>query len=473
MRPLTALAASALLLAGCLSSAPETGDSPLAPQGAVSALCDPDRPAVSHGPGGEPRASSLVIVPCLSKTGHVSREPTIGITSTGTVFHYPAMVADNTRPTGVSVSRDRGARWDMSMPTINGIPSHPSSLDPYLYVDPDTDRVFVDDLANPFCSYASWSDDEGRTWENTVAGCLESDHQTIFAGRPVTSTPSGYPNVVYRCAMNAVALGGSSTLSTCQKSTDGGRTWLPPEEPAFQSVDPERPGEMCGAAHGHGIADAAGTIYLPKGHCGLAMVAISEDEGATWRRVAASTEVGTSDHEVGVGVDRDGAIYVTWIGTDGLPYLAHSADAGVTWSEPLMFGPPGIEDAVFPEVYVGAPGRVAVAYMAGFGNGTYDAVMTIAYDALDPSPTFHSATINDPVADAFVVGGCCGGVQDFLDVRIAPDGTAWGAFVDDCIGPGRDCSEYTEALDTQRQGVAGWLLAPSLWDEADPNGVYP
>ena len=60
--------------------------------------------------------------------------------------------------------------------------------------------------------------------------------------------------------MNAVALGGTSTLSTCQKSTDGGMTWVLTGQPAFSSVDSEFPGQACDAAHGHGIADGDGTI---------------------------------------------------------------------------------------------------------------------------------------------------------------------------------------------------------------------
>jgi hypothetical protein len=54
--------------------------------------------------------------------------------------------------------------------------------------------------------------------------------------------------------------------------------------------------------------------------------------------------------------------------------------------------------------------------------------------------------VHDPVRDAFVVGGnCCGGVQDFIDVRIGPDGTPWGAFVDDCLGEGNKCLAAIQA----------------------------
>jgi hypothetical protein len=144
-----------------------------------------------------------------------------------------------------------------------------------------------------------------------------------------------------------------------------------------------------------------------------------------------------------------------------------------------MIGAPGVQHAVFPELIVGGVGKIAWVYMgsanadAGAGR-TYDAYMGVSYDALGPNPTFYSATVNDPVNDAFVVGACCGGVQDFIDVRIGPDGTPWGAFVDDCLGPGTRCDHPMEALNTHRVGAVGWLLGgPSLWDATDPNGPYP
>ncbi|HUR25091.1 MAG TPA: sialidase family protein [Candidatus Thermoplasmatota archaeon] len=477
-----------LLLAGCLGGDREGREDRDGPEGhgaqGLSTHCDADRPAVAHAPDGEPRPALFTLIPCASKTGFVSREPTIGLTASGAVFHYPAMLGDNTEPTGVAVSTDRGETWTHSLPAEAGVPTHPSSLDPYLYVDPVTDRVFTDDLLNPFCSYSSWSDDEGATWDNTVAGCFEADHQTIFAGPPTVSQPDGYPNVVYRCAINAVALGGGGTMSTCQKSTDGGRVWQPFQEPAF-AQDVDKLPDVCGGAHGHGIADADGTIYLPKGHCGVPMVAISDDEGASWRRVAVST-MATSSHDVGIGIDPDGRLYASWQGPDDLPYLAHSSDKGATWSEPILMAAPGVVDAGFTELYVGGVGKVVVVYYgtqqeASAPDRTYEPYLTVSYDILEADSTLYSASLTDPDVDAYVVGSCCGGVQDFIDVRIGPDGTPWAALIDDCLGDGgRTCSTrevapgVEEQLDTQREGVAGWLEGgPSLWDDADTNGPYP
>jgi hypothetical protein len=215
------------------------------------------------------------------------------------------------------------------------------------------------------------------------------------------------------------------------------------------------------------------------------MLAISDDEGASWRRVAVS-EMAVTSHDVGVGIDPDGRLYAGWQGPDGLPYLAHSADAGATWSEPVPMAAPGVVDSGFTELHVGGVGKVVFVYYGtqqekGDADRTYEPYITVSYDILSGDPTLYSAALTDPDVDAYVVGSCCGGVQDFIDVRIGPDGTPWGAFVDDCLGAGgRDCSTrelapgVEEQLDTQREGVAGWLEGgPSLWDEADPNGPYP
>ena len=497
VRPFSAvLVVLAILAAGCVATDPSddpqstknlrgTFREPFVPTN-VPEMCDALRPAIAHTPGGELAEYALeqAIFPCMGRTGSVSREPTIGITSKGNVFHYPAMVGDNTQPMGVAVSRDQGTTFTRILPDVAGQPYHRSSLDPYLFIDPMTDRIFADDLLTPHCSYFSWSDDEGETWEHSYSGCLEADHQTIFGGKPVTSSPMGYPNIVYRCAINTVALGAYGFTATCMKSIDGGMTWMMTLEPAFVT-EPERGTDPCTGAHGHGIADHRGWIYLPKEHCDVPMLAISKDEGDSWTRVAVA-DIGISGHDAGVGVDREGTIYYSWVADDGLPYLAFSRDEGATWSEPLMIGAPEVTNARFAELYVGGVGKAAWVYMGRIEPinesfpQTYGAFLGVTYDLFSDSPTFYSQTVNDPIADPFVVGQCCGGVQDFIDVRIAPDGTPWGAFVDDCLGPGVECSTreiapgVEEQLDTQREGVAGWFWGgPSLWDADDVNGPYP
>lgn len=467
----------AFLVSGCLSSQPPALSAAVPPLlRDPHPSCDANRTIVAHHADAAPATSALSDSwrPCFSRTGAISREPTIGISSTGTVFHYPALPKRDVRPYGVAASTDGAESWRLIFPNAAGAPTHPTSLDPYFYLDPATDRIFADDLIGLHCSIFSWSDDEGGTWDHSYSGCLETDHQTIFAGIPVHSQTLGYPNLVYRCASNLVAGAGASSISTCQKSLDGGRTWLPPGAPAYVSPLPRR----CSGAVGHGITDEDGRILLPKGHCNQPTLAISDDEGDSWR-LSQVADTGSPDHETGVGIDPDGNIYYVWNADDGLPYLSVSRDDARTWSPPMMVGPPGLVNSTLVELAVGGVGKFALVYLGTYDQDddpqrAYHGFLTLAFDALDADPTFYTATVNDPIADPLLVGACCGGIQDFLDVRIGPDGTAWGAYVDDCLGEGKNCLTATEAVDSLRDGAVGWFQgAPSLWDPSDPDGHYP
>jgi hypothetical protein len=412
--------------------------------------------------------------------GPHSWEPTIGVCpKTGAVFFYPVS------PLAVAVSTDQGASWKALVPDVAGQRTHLGTNDPYLYVDPATCRVFVDDLlrtrgvGTPNCSMLSWTDDAGATWTNAPSGCWEFDHQTIFAGPPVSSATIGYPNIVYRCAINTVTLSVASTTTTCGKSVDGGLVFTPTGEPAFVTDPALALQGSCDMGSGHGVVDARGFVYLPKGNCGVAMLSISSDEGATWARVKVSdlgmpstldgglggVRVGPVDgyctvyeHEAGVGVDGAGNVYYFWMAKDRLPYLTVSRDGGHTWDKPRMIGAPGLKEATMPALAVGGNGSLAVAYVGSmnspggpypeahcgpggpptipdYANTTWNGYMALTANALDPDLVFWTATINDP-ADPLVRGVCepvrCAPIGDFIDVRLGPDGTPWAAFVDGC-----------------------------------------
>jgi hypothetical protein len=486
-------AALAVMVAACLGSHQPANDETQPPLGAihVPTTCDATRPATAHY-AGESAPLNLSLdrpLPCLSKTGKNSREPTIGISAKGTLFLYPAMTGDNTKPSGISISTDHGLSWKTVLPGLAGQPTHVISLDPYFFLDPRTGRLFADDMVSPNCSIFSWSDDEGATWQNSLSGCMETDHVTIFSGKSIQSATVGYPNILYRCAITAGATFGASAAAACQRSLDGGRSWMPPGEPAY-TTPPEKLPRACNGALGHGVSDSEGRIYLPRGVCNAEpWLAISSDEGLTWKQVRVSQLGMNPGHETGVGVDDHGAIYYFWIAEDRLPYLTVSRDHAATWSTPLMVGVPGLVQASLPELAVGGEGKVAFVYM-GTTNGpakpftgdykatTWNAYLGISYDALSAHPLVFTASINEPNRDPFVLGQCggatCAGVQDFLDVRIGPDGTPCAGFIDACPGEGAACPPSSEVLDTHREGALGWLVgARSLWGDADQNGPYP
>ncbi|MDQ3645795.1 MAG: glycoside hydrolase, partial [Actinomycetota bacterium] len=319
----------------------------------------------------------------------------------------------------------------------------------------DTSRVFTIDLTVA-CSYLSFSDDEGKSWFTNPLACGRpiNDHQTLFAGPPAISTTVAYPHIVYYC-WNDVA------TSSCTKSLDGGITFIPTGSPAYPGIDPTE-AEFCGGLHGHGYVGQDGTVYIPKGHCGQPWLSISKDEGATWERVQVAGN-GVATHEASVATDAKGNIYYLWTAKDRLPYLAISKNGGKTWTKPLMVGAPGVNESNLPSLDVGAPGKIAVAYMGtengpgqpfpeipetpgctvlgscptpeGYEKTTWNGYMMVSGNALDKSPVFYSTTVNDP-RDPLIRLNCgpgrCRAVFDFIDVIISPQGSAWAAFVDGC-----------------------------------------
>jgi len=409
-------------------------------------------------------------------TGLVSLEPTMGITPQGVVL------ADTNSSAGEGVvrTRDQGKTFENVTPMLGGTDAHSQTLDPYLYVDSRTGRVFLSDLVEP-CQEIAYSDDAGTTWSETVTDCDQSDHQTIFAGPPATSTPSGYPNVVYDCAIAGGVATPVSTISSCDKSLDGGVTFAHTGAPAFV-VDPAKatangePVGTCDGAVGHGAVGPDGTVLVPRGYCGQPWLAISHDEGLSWTTVqVASNGMNLSlynvyDHEAGVAQDAAGNIYYTWVAHNRMPYLAVSRDRGKTWSAPLSIAPPGVREASLPSIAIDSHGALAFGYMGStnspgapfpgeascspfvflaqncpdppqYKSVTWNAYIAKTTNPLVAHPTLVTATVNDP-AKPFIRGTCgpirCKAVYDFIDVEIAPDGSVWGAYIDGC--PGGKCA---------------------------------
>jgi hypothetical protein len=368
--------------------------------------------AVVHRAGGRLiRASKLVKQSPdarLYRVGSSALEPTLGITRDGQIF-YTAFQS-NVR-IEVMRSTNEGKTWKAASPSLGGANTHRLSFDPYLWVDQDTSRVFNIDLTVA-CSYLSFSDDAGENWTTNPLACGRpvNDHQTLFGGPPVSTTPIGYPNLIYYC-WNDVA------TSSCSKSIDGGLTFAPTGAPAFPSAPLTEGGSLsfCGGLHGHGFVAPDGSVYLPKGHCGQPWLAISKDEGRTWTRVQVADN-GSADHEAAVAADAKGNVYFAWIGRDRLPYLAVSRNGGRSWGNPLMIAPPRVTETNLPSIDVGGPGGVAIAYMGtdnargrvgrrDYSSVTWNGYMTISDTALAKDPIFYSATVNEP-SDPLIQGPC-------------------------------------------------------------------
>ncbi|HEX9816476.1 MAG TPA: sialidase family protein [Candidatus Thermoplasmatota archaeon] len=464
--------ATVLALGGCVT--PETPEETVRPSlgaptrvlgGPLPPGCDESRAAVTHTFDAVARNIDISgAVGCITTTQWVSAEPTIGFTSQGTLYLFPAALRTldappeyQLRDLGLAQSLDQGASWNRIQPRAGPANWHSTTLDPFLYIDPTTNRIFLDDLVGP-CSFFSFSDDEGRTWTNSAAGCVAADHQSIAAGPPVTSRPTGYPNIVYRCAINYGAIQ-QSHGSNCQKSLDGGFTWQPPGGPSYlfgPDGEPYQPGE-CDGLHHHPTVDHRGWLWVPRGWCGVPYVAISKDEGATFTRHEIS-KTGALGHDAGVAIDPSGIAYYFWIGPEGRPLLSISKDDAQSWSAPRDVAPDGVTAAGMPNVRAGAPGKIAISYLANFGDEQVHSVITAGYNMGSNEPVFLTVIANaadQPVASGPCNGARCPGQYDFLGMAISPDGTPWMSVVS---------QDYL--------GAARLFGAPSLWDVADPNGPY-
>ena len=393
----------------------------------------------------------------LYRLGVNAGEPTLGLTKNNDIFY--TAIQTNTR-VEVLRSQNEGKKWEIVSPKFGTRNAQLLSFDPYIWVDPWTDRIFTIDLTVA-CAYMSFSDDHGESWLTNPLACGRpvNDHQTLVSGPPAISTPIGYENVVYYC-WNDVG------SSSCSKSLDGGLTFHPTGSPAFTGPQPagDQGGpRSCGGLHGHAHVGYDGTLFLPRGYCGEPYLGISKDEGATWQRVKVAS-IGIEGHEASVATDKQGNIYYAWVAPNRLPYLAVSTNGGKKWSKPMIVGPPGLTEANLPSLDVGGVGKVAIAYMGSenspfkpskeddggectaltscpaadsYKKTTWNGYMTISANALAKNPVFYSGTVNDkndPLKRQNCGPGRCGtSVYDFIDIVIGPRGDVWSAWVDACI----------------------------------------
>ncbi len=501
----------ALSLAGlCLTSVaataggelPYRGQAANAPVGAAPELAaaraalgaEPRDPSGRAGSGGRavvhrsgaraPRVSSTAQAR-LHRTGHFGIEPTIGVLRNGWLF---VQAISQARPLRSLVLRSRngGRTFDDVSPRNGDSPTHPTTQDPYLYVEPRTGTVFTNDYVG--CGQTSSTRNGAESWSLPSLTCSNlADHQTLFGGPPVTSTTVGYPEVLYYCAVTLVALN-KGTSAGCTKSLDGGATFAPTGALAF-TPEEQRDSEgrvmgWCSGLIGHGTVGPDGTVYLPKA-CSSPYLLVSRNEGLTWTKVTLPTSLGVNtdmfgfpDHEAAVAVDARGVVSYLWMARNRMPYLMTSRNRGATWSRPLMVAPPGVNETVMPALAVTPGGRVAMAYLgtrespgrpfpndsdcylhdgdllfrcpidSAYARVRWNSYLTVTDDPLRADPTFTSVSINDP-NDPLTVGECgpfrCQQQYDFGDVQMGPDGTPWSVFVDGC-NEERRCRSTGEAI---------------------------
>ena len=121
-----------------------------------------------------------------------------------------------------------------------------------------------------------------------------------------------------------------------------------------------------------------------------------------------------------------------WMGLDNMPYWSYSVDQGDTWSNATMIAPPiNLSGTGFPVVVAGDAGTVAFGYV-GENEGdeaTWNAYLTYATDAFNETPLLTTVQLNgidDPIDTEPDCGyNRCGGLGDFLDIRVDAYGRTW------------------------------------------------
>jgi len=178
------------------------------------------------------RYTGRKLVLAQSYVGRKAAEPTIGVDRSGAIYTVasafdaiPGNPPKNEPRTLVERSTDGGRTWHVMQPSVAGQNSMVVSTDPYIYVDPNvsqaTGRIFDIDLQGVNGAHLAFSDDQGKTWTQTVlTSAGVNDHQTLVSGPepkgvPIPLTDPAYQKVVYYC-VNQIADG------SCIRSFDGG-----------------------------------------------------------------------------------------------------------------------------------------------------------------------------------------------------------------------------------------------------------
>jgi hypothetical protein len=468
-RRTTAIAGVTISAAVALVAASQASGAPLSQRTFGAA---PGGFAAYHGTrvGADPKSllqnkalhySGRKLVLTQSYVGRKAAEPTLGIDRSGAIYTVaaafdaiPGSPPKNEPRTLVMRSTDGGRSWHVTQPNVGGQNTMVVSTDPYIYVDPNvsqaTGRIFDIDLQGVNGAHLAFSDDQGKTWTQTVlTSAGVNDHQTLVSGVepkgvPIPLTDPAYQKVVYYC-VNQVADG------SCVRSFDGGKTFLQGNQTGYEAFNPDYLSSfdskhnegICGSLHGHAVTDNAGRLFVPRGYCKIPMIGISSDAATTFHDVKVS-DVSMSGQQASVAVDRKGTLYYVWQdGKYNLPYLAISRDHGEHWGTPLMVAPPGVRETDFPTLDVGDPGKIAITFPGTTSTGgakdktrPWNSYVVVSTNALAANPLFLS-NIANPKWDPVHRGDCngrCGRMYDFLDVVSSPvdHGRVFATAVDTC-----------------------------------------
>jgi hypothetical protein len=468
MRTLVVAILGIALLAGCSQHQP-----PAAPPATV---------APAPGPAGVTVSAAQIPAEFLGgfagtsvPTGFDGGEPNIGVTSKGNVYV--------TAFQNVVKSADGGKTWAV-VPNPTG---PPTTLDPMLWVDTATDRIFSNQLFVG-CSYQSYSDDEGATWVPSPVACGDPgiDHQKVATGPYPTSAPqsslsAAYKDIVSYCYNKIMA-------TDCAISLDGGLHFEVDTVVDSGNIAPNIDTPLsCGGLNGHQHHAADGTIYVPYGfNCGQAYVGVSTDGGLTW--TTHRTGLPSLYVDMDMTSTPDGMAYLFAKDNNQTVYMARSKDHFATVQGPFRVSPPEVSGTMYTVMSGGSDGRLAFAYLGNKQNTNnsleddmgldtvWNLYVTMTVDAEATPPTFVTTQVNplnDPVQRGAICmsRGCHDGdrnMLDFIDSAVGPDGRFWVVYTDGCTS--HSCTTPGARMQSTDSmvSVARIIQGPSLFADKPP-----
>src|SRR5581483_1981508 len=393
------LALLALLLPGCLDRAEQV---PLAPLSVQSYDGYAFQAPVAFRNGSEVALPPSVARGVEQLVPGSGGEPNIGVTSKGCMF---VTTFDQVRR-----SCDFGRTFEV-VEDLVGL-AHPttqdefSTADPMLWVDPDTDRVFANQMSPALlCTWMSWSDQNGEkgSWTERPFDCTTPmlDHQKVMTSKPAAGGPPmlAYPNVVYMCVNKRLDVLGIAGMGTsCMMSYDGGMSF-PLEREVYVNDG------LCGNINGHPASFPDGTGAVALGDLGPACerpltVVVTEDNGLTWTVRQCDPKLGQVEIDADITVTPDGTAYMLYRDHDQIAHLLRSKDKFRT-CQSFRVAPPDHQLSQFTAITSGDDGRIAMAYLgtrdpqlpgAAPSNATlgskWHLFVTTSFDAEAEAPTF-------------------------------------------------------------------------------------
>lgn len=467
-----------------------------------------DLPVACGVSTGYPGAESHLVV---RNDGTVVYTPAVlpkGFAGTDTA---PIPVGDhsqsNASPGAMVITSDEGGHWRLVKPS--GVTWNPT--DHSEYVDPTTGRTFFEDYGpippapqlgaeQEGPAYVNWTDDL-KHWHHVVFNDLflpENPRFTAGVAPKGQAKPKGYPNVLYFCANTNVGfvspvIGGR----LCWHSLDGGTNWGQPTV-LFTGATPQHPecngqGENYSAIDGnYPQAAPDGRLYVTVSCANTTYLARSDDEATTFPIIHAQgkpvtlpvppTQTGSVRGTPELRIGKDGTFMLVYqVGTKLLMRL--SSTHGVTWSDPIDLSAPGVTAVKQWSLANSGDSNFAIAFLGHRkGQSTWDGYLTTGRDVLggirsSSGPVFYTGQLNRPghpllFGDSVQGSGYLQGPggtnvpypppfnnqmfgNDFIGVAIAPDGTPWGSFTQDC-GTSPDDKNCQKQQD-QTRGFAGHL----------------